>query len=85
VAGSTARGEVFGRRDHGWNAASPSSRYRANSWLTQPGDTPYAGATSACERPSTTTPVITSRAFDMAEHRTPTDVSYVLRDAFPMS
>jgi hypothetical protein len=34
---------------------------------------------------STTTPVMTSRAFDMAEHRTPANVSYVLRDAFPMS
>ena len=35
-----ARGEVFGRRERGSNAASPSARYRATSRDTQPCDTP---------------------------------------------
>ena len=35
-----AAGEVFGRRDRGWNAASPSARYRATSRDTHPCDTP---------------------------------------------
>ena len=33
-------GEVFGRRDRGSNAASPSARYRATSRETQPWETP---------------------------------------------
>jgi hypothetical protein len=35
-----AVGEVFGRRDRGSNAASPSARYRATSREIQPWDTP---------------------------------------------
>jgi hypothetical protein len=35
-----AFGEVFGRRDRGSNAASPSARYRATSRDTQPWETP---------------------------------------------
>jgi hypothetical protein len=36
-------------------------------------------------RPSITTAVMTSLAFDMPEHRTHDRVSYVLRHRFPMS
>ena len=46
VASGTARGEVLGRRDRGSNAVSPSARYRASNFDTQPLDTPYAAATS---------------------------------------
>ena len=40
VSSLTAFGEVFGRRDRGSNAASPSARYRATSRDTQPWETP---------------------------------------------
>lgn len=40
-------------------------RQRATSRLTHDRDTPYSRAASACVRPSTTTAVITNRAFDM--------------------
>ena len=40
VASPIACGEVFGRRDRGSNAASPSARYRATSRDTHPCDTP---------------------------------------------
>ena len=40
VASLIAAGEVFGRRDRGSNAASPSARYRATSRETQPWETP---------------------------------------------
>ena len=46
MSGLAAPGEVFGRRDRGPNAASPSARYRASKRETQPWDTPYARATS---------------------------------------
>ena len=42
VSALMAFGEVFGRRDRGSNAASPSARYRATSRDTQPWETPYA-------------------------------------------
>src|SRR5215469_16296853 len=60
-----AFGEVFGRRDRGSNAASPSARYRATSLDTQPCETPYARANSPWDRPSVTTAVLTRRAFDI--------------------
>ena len=41
-------------------------------------------ATSAWLRPSTTTAVMTNRAFDMPEHQG-SGLSYLLRDVFPMS
>jgi hypothetical protein len=40
AASGMARGEAFGRRDRGSNAASPSARYRATRRETQPWDTP---------------------------------------------
>jgi hypothetical protein len=40
VAASIAVGAVFGRRDRGSNAVSPSVRYRATSFETHPFDTP---------------------------------------------
>jgi hypothetical protein len=40
ISGVMAAGEVFGRRDRGSNAASPSARYRATSLDTHPLDTP---------------------------------------------
>jgi len=40
VSALTAVGEVFGRRERGWNAASPSARYRLTRRETQPWDTP---------------------------------------------
>jgi hypothetical protein len=40
VAAGIAVGELFGRRDRGSNAASPSDRYRATRRLTQPCETP---------------------------------------------
>src|SRR5262245_13937649 len=85
VAGSIAFGEVFGRRERGRNAASPSARYRATSLDTQPLDTPYARATSAWARPSTTTAVITSLALDTTDHRRAAGASYVSTHRFPMS
>ena len=47
VDAGVAVGDVVGRRDRGSNAASPSSRYRAISLLTQPLETPWARATSS--------------------------------------
>ena len=41
-------------------------RQRATSRVTHDRDTPYSEAASAWVRPSTTTAVITNRAFDMA-------------------
>src|SRR5215510_3868599 len=66
VLSGTARGEVFGRRERGSNAAPPPARYRATSRDTHPWDTPQARATSPWLRPSTTTAVMTRRAFDIA-------------------
>ena len=40
VASLIARGEDFGRRGRGPNAASPSPRYRTTSRDTHPWDTP---------------------------------------------
>jgi len=40
VSSLIAVGEVFGRRDRGSNAASPSALYRATSRDTQPCETP---------------------------------------------
>src|SRR5262249_56735424 len=77
-----APGEVFGRRDRGSNAASPSARYRATRRLTQPWETPYWRATSPWVRPSDTTAVMTRRAFDIARPRRPRD-SHVLRHSGP--
>jgi hypothetical protein len=79
-----AVGTVFGRRDRGWNAVSPSTRYRATNLDTHPGQTQYARATSAWDRPSTTTAVITNRTRDMPESQA-RDLSYALRHAVPIS
>jgi hypothetical protein len=38
--GSHLVGDVFGRRERAWNAASPSTRYRAINFETHPFDTP---------------------------------------------
>src|SRR5215468_8898204 len=78
VLSGIARGEVFGRRERGSNAASPPARYRATSRDTHPWDTPQARATSPWLRPSTTTAVMTRRAFDTARPCRPGH-SYVLR------
>ena len=80
VASLIAAGEVFGRRDRGPNAASPSARYRATSRDTQPWDAPYARATSPCDRPSVTTAVMIRRGFDIRRPCRPGH-SYVLRHA----
>ena len=84
VLSGTARGEVFGRRERSPNAAPPPARYRATSRDTHPGDTPQARATSPWLRPSTTTAVMTRRAFDTARPCRPGH-SYVLRHAIRMS
>ena len=53
VPGLIADGEVFGRRDRGPDAASPSARYRASSRDIQPWETPYRRAASPWLSPST--------------------------------
>ena len=80
VDGGVFRGLVLGRRDLGWNAVSPSVRYRAMSRLTQLGETPYSRATSAWVLPSMTTDVMINRALDTLE-----TLAYVSRHALPMS
>jgi hypothetical protein len=84
VPGAIADGQVFGRRDRGSNAASPSVRYRATSRDTQPWETPYRRAASPWLSPSATTAVMTRRAFDMPGPWRPGH-SYVLRYAIPIS
>ncbi len=79
-----ARGEVFGRRDRGSNTASPSTAYRASSRLIHPCDTPYARATSDCDRPASTA-VITNRRFDTPEASRQRTYSDDLRHPIPMS
>jgi hypothetical protein len=84
VSGATAFGEVFGLRDRGSNADSPSARYRVSSRLIQPRETPYRRAASPWLSPSTVTAVMTRRAFDIRPRCRPAH-SYVLRHAIRMS
>ena len=81
VPGGIASGEVFGRRDRGPNAASPSARDLASSRDIQPWDTPYRRAASPWLSPSA---MMTRRAFDI-RRPWPHGHSYVLRHAIPMS
>ncbi len=71
-----ASGRVWGLRDRGSSAVSPSARQRATSLETQPGETPYSRATSAWERFSITTAVMIRRALDTHQHH---------RQMFPMT
>jgi hypothetical protein len=81
---ANACGEVFGRRDRGSSAASPlgavSDHELADPALRHPvglGDLGLLGF-------SWTTAVMTKRALDIPE-RCRSELSYVLRHAFPMS
>jgi hypothetical protein len=51
-----------GRRERGSNPASPSTRYRCTSVITQRRETPYWRATSLLLRRSTTTAATTNCA-----------------------
>ncbi len=54
-------GTLWGRRERGSKAASPSALYRARSSKSQDSETPYWAATSRTGRFSTTTEVISNR------------------------